>query len=76
MMKAQKADWKSQNDVRKDFTTVSFLPHNRAVFNIVGNKYRLSVIVVYVAGVIRIEWIGTHKEYDRLDLTKGIIKFK
>jgi mRNA interferase HigB len=72
----KKSEWKNQNDIIMSFTKVSFLPYSRLVFNIAGNNYRLSVIVVYISGLIRIEWIGKHKEYDRLDLTKKILKLK
>lgn len=74
--KTIKANWKCPNDIRKDFTTVSILPCNRVVFNVVGNQFRLTVIVVYANNTILIEWIGNHQEYDRLDLTKKILKFR
>jgi mRNA interferase HigB len=74
--KTNNAEWKCQDDIRNTFTKASFLPHNRVVFNIVGGSYRLSVIVVYVIDFVSIEWIGTHGEYDRLDLTKKTIIFK
>ena len=70
----KESEWKCQDDVRKNFTKVSFLPHSRLVFNIAGNNYRLSVIVIYISGLVKIEWVGTHQEYDRLDLTKKIIR--
>ena len=76
LKKTKDADWKNCNDIRINFTRVSILPHNRIVFDIVGGSYRLSVIIVFVLQNVRIEWIGSHNEYDRLDLTKKIIKKK
>ena len=40
----------------------------RIVFNIKGNDYRLVVAVDFEKGIVWIKWIGTHKEYDRVDV--------
>ena len=42
-----------------------FLPNNRVIFNLRGNHYRLVVVVVFAAGRVVVEWIGTHAEYDK-----------
>jgi mRNA interferase HigB len=39
------------------------------VFNIGGNKYRLVVAVHYRGQRVYVRFIGTHKEYDRIDVT-------
>ena len=41
--------------------------HNRVVFNILGNKYRLIVAVAYRFGAIYIKFVGTYAEYDAID---------
>ena len=38
------------------------------VFNIGGNKYRLVVEMQYRAGVAWVKLIGTHAQYDRIDV--------
>ena len=38
------------------------------MFNIKGNDYRLVVAVDYEKGIVWIKWIGTHAEYDRIDV--------
>ena len=43
----------------------SFLSGNRVVFNIGGNNFRLVVIAVYVQGMLVVDWVGTHAEYDK-----------
>jgi mRNA interferase HigB len=38
------------------------------VFNIKGNDYRLVVAVDFEKRIAWIEWIGTHAEYDTIDV--------
>ncbi|MEQ8821322.1 MAG: type II toxin-antitoxin system HigB family toxin [Sumerlaeia bacterium] len=44
------------------------LDNDRAVFKICGNKYRLVVSLNYSRRAVFVKFIGTHAEYDRLDL--------
>lgn len=37
------------------------------VFNIKGNQYRLVVAINYDYGIIYVRFIGTHRDYDRID---------
>ena len=61
------ADWASPADVKKDLRTASILKDGRAVFNIAGNKYRIVVWINYPYRVVYIRFIGTHRQYDRID---------
>jgi mRNA interferase HigB len=61
------SDWKTPNDVKKDFSRVSILKNGRLVFDIKGNSYRLVVKVNYVELWVFIRFIGTHEEYDKID---------
>jgi mRNA interferase HigB len=47
--------------------TVDFVGDNRLIFDIGGNKYRLVVHVAYRFNRVLIKFVGTHKEYDRID---------
>jgi mRNA interferase HigB len=38
------------------------------VFNIKGNYYRLIVKINYAYSVIYIRFVGTHAEYDKIDV--------
>ena len=38
------------------------------VFNVGGNKYRLVVEVQYQAGLVWVKFVGTHAQYDRIDV--------
>ncbi len=62
------AGWESPADIKREFgTTVDFIGDNRVIFNIGGNKYRLIVHVAYRFKRVLVKFIGTHKDYDRID---------
>ena len=65
----KKANWKTPAEIKAIYRSVSILPHNRVVFNIKGNDYRIVVIVEYTQGKLFIRFIGTHSEYDGIDAT-------
>lgn len=67
---ASKARWAGTADVKKRYATASVVSSERIVFNIKGNSYRLVVAVDFEKGIIWIKWFGTHKAYDRIDVTK------
>ena len=39
------------------------------IFNILGNKYRLVVRIVFEYRVVQVKWFGTHADYDKIDVT-------
>ena len=55
--------------MRNDFNSVDYVGNQRYVFNIKGNNYRLVVAVKFTPGLIYIRFVGTHDEYDRIDVT-------
>ena len=65
---ARNAKWISPNELKKQYRNSSIIANKRVVFNIHGNKYRLIVDIEYKIGVVFIVWIGTHKEYDKLNV--------
>jgi mRNA interferase HigB len=64
---AMHANWTSPADVKDQYRSASILKNNRVVFNIAGNKYRLVVRINYDSGTVFVRFIGTHKEYDKID---------
>jgi mRNA interferase HigB len=62
------ADWSTPADVMQDFRNASILKDGRVVFNIAGNKYRLVVWINYAYRVVYIRFIGTHAQYDKIDV--------
>lgn len=65
---ARKADWKTPNDIERQYRQASVVRNNRVVFNIAVNKYRLVVRLDYRAGIIFIRFIGTRADYDKIDV--------
>ncbi len=63
-----RAEWKNSGDVKVMFRTASIVSRERAVFNIKGNDYRLVVAIDYVHALVFILWLGTHRQYDRIDV--------
>jgi mRNA interferase HigB len=64
------ADWAKPADVKQAFRSASLVGNGRVVFNIAGNKYRLVVRINYPYRVVYIRFIGTHGEYDEIDVTQ------
>jgi mRNA interferase HigB len=67
---ASKASWKSMADVKRRYVTASIINAERIVFNIKGNDYRLVVAVDFQKAIVWIKWIGIHKAYDKIDVSK------
>lgn len=63
----KKINWSSPEDIKKRYRTASILQNNRVVFNIKGNKYRLIVSVRYDFKIVYIRFIGTHKDYNKIN---------
>ena len=61
------AEWINPNELRQQYKNASFVGEGRVVFNIKGNDYRLIVAIDYEFQVIFIRFIGTHKQYDKID---------
>ena len=65
---AKSAIWKSPADIKAVYPAASIVADNRVIFNIGGNKHRLIVHVNYGLGIILIKFIGSHREYDAIDV--------
>ena len=65
-----RAQWSNMADVKRFYATASIVSANRIVFNIKGNSYRLVVSVDFEKSIVWIKWIGTHRDYDRIDVTQ------
>jgi mRNA interferase HigB len=64
---AERASWRTPQEVKARFRSASVLKGGRVVFNIAGNKYRLVVALDYARQACFVKFIGTHEQYDRID---------
>lgn len=64
---AAAAEWKTPADVKDKYRSASILKDGRVVFNICGNKHRLVVWINFAARTIYVRFLGTHREYDKID---------
>jgi mRNA interferase HigB len=65
-----RAAWRNSAELKQQFRTASIVSSERVVFNIKGNEFRLVVGVDYKHGFVLILWLGTHREYDRIDVER------
>jgi mRNA interferase HigB len=63
-----KANWTATTDIKRLYSHASIINSDRIVFNIKGNDYRLVVAIDFEKSIVWIKWIGTHKEYDRINV--------
>jgi len=59
--------WQDTAHVKLVFgASVDFVAHNRAIFDIKGNDYRLIAEINYRRQIVFIRFLGTHKEYEKV----------
>ena len=63
----RKSEWRSLSDIKDTFNSVDYVGNQRFVFNIKGIEYRLVAVVKFSIGFVYIRFIGTHKDYDKID---------
>ena len=68
-----RAQWKNSAEMKQQQRSASIVSSERVVFNIKGNEYRLVVAVDYNHGTVLVIWLGTHREYDQIDVKQ--VKF-
>lgn len=66
----EKSDWANFNEMKELFNSVDAVGNDLYVFNIKGNHYRMIVRIIFRVRTVYIRFVGTHKEYDKLDITE------
>jgi mRNA interferase HigB len=62
------AEWRTPADTVRAYANASIVGSDRVVFNIKGNSYRLVVSIDYARQIIFIKWVGSHADYDKIDV--------
>jgi len=68
IQETEKSTWKNSAELKSKYRNASIINSKRVVFNIRGNDYRLVVDIEYRLKIIFIVWIGTHNQYDKIDV--------
>jgi mRNA interferase HigB len=63
----KKSNWTCFADIKKSYNSVDSVGNQRYVFDIKGNNYRLVAVIKFTIQFVYIRFIGTHKEYDKID---------
>ena len=63
----EKEHWGSPADVKRKYRHASIVG-DRVVFNIKGDNYRLVIRINYELEVVYVRFVGTHEEYDEIDV--------
>lgn len=69
-------DFASLMELKRIFNSVDYVGNDRYVFNIAGNHYRLITLIHFSIGTAYILFVGTHKEYDKIDASTVAYKKK
>lgn len=64
---ASRAEWRNSAELKSQVRSASIISAERVVFNIKGNDFRLVTAIDFEHGIVLIIWLGTHREYDRVD---------
>jgi mRNA interferase HigB len=72
----RQATWGQPVDVQQSGLSVRFIGNERWVFNLLHNRYRLIVQIVFspppYQSQVFVRFIGTHAEYDRIPDTSTV----
>ncbi len=67
----EQADWDMPARVKERYRSASIVGDKRVVFNIKGNDYRLVVKINYPYRTVYVRFVGTHAEYDAIDVEEA-----
>lgn len=63
-------NFETPHEIKKLFPRASLIGNNRVIFNICGNKYRVITHIRYDIKIVYVRFIGTHAEYDRINVVE------
>ena len=66
----QKTEFKNPNEIKALFGSADIVNDGKIIFNICGNHYRLIAKFNYSKHLVFILFVGTHKEYDKIDVKR------
>lgn len=67
---ASDASWANFSELKSTFNSADYVADGKVVFDVGGNKYRIVGLVAYRTKRIFVLFVGTHAEYDKIDVSK------
>ena len=67
---ASKASWSNFSELKKTFNSADIVAGNKVIFDVGGNKYRIVGLVAFRTKRIFVLFVGTHAQYDAIDVAK------
>ncbi|MNH89731.1 mRNA interferase HigB [compost metagenome] len=67
---AADAEWNNFAEVKATFNAADYVSDGKVVFDVGGNKYRIVGLIGYRTKRVFILFVGTHAEYDKIDVAK------
>ncbi|MDK4740678.1 MULTISPECIES: type II toxin-antitoxin system HigB family toxin [unclassified Rhizobium] len=64
------ADWNNFSELKATFNSADYVTNGKIVFDVGGNKYRIVGLVGFRTKRVFILFVGTHAEYDAIDVAK------
>jgi len=64
----EQEEWERPVQITEQYPNARILGDSRVVFNIKGNHYRLVVKINYPGRIVYVRFVGTHAEYDRVNV--------
>ena len=64
------ARWNNFAELKATFNSADYVSGGKIVFDVGGNKFRIVALVGFRTKRVFILFVGTHKDYDKIDVTK------
>ena len=65
----KETNWDNYEILKKSFPATDAVGNALYVFNVGGNKFRIIARINFRAGIVYVRFVGTHKQYDRVNLS-------
>jgi mRNA interferase HigB len=66
----ESGDFSDFSNLKHQFNGCDSVGNDRFVFNISGNRFRLVAMIHFSKRTVYIRFIGTHRQYDKIDCSK------
>lgn len=68
IIEIEEGTWNTPHELKQRYPKASIVRNQQVIFNICRDKYRLLTQVNYKNGIVLVQKMGTHKEYDKWNI--------